>query len=288
MQGTLAKDGVKFDDDGAILNYFEVYQKKLAEVNAIVDKYNSFTDSEAQEKYQETMDNAIEEFNKFVENMGRVDEIVTDLIPGLEKDVQDAIDEQTALKIKAFSREIEVRLEVGRATRDWNEFKTKVIDGIDEDDILGNVTAKLKDFETYYNDTETGTIQRLSARLGSVMDELKLFDEAGNMNIYGDQQVAAVDDLKRYMDELQTEMESLYDLTEEIKESYLDMMDEAQEKFDEQLATYQQISDLIDHDMNVIKLVYGETAYAELANFYDKQHDNNMAQLDFQKQQVDI
>ena len=93
MQGTLAKDGVKFDDDGAILNYFEVYQKKLAEVNAIVDKYNSFTDSEAQEKYQETMDNAIEEFNKFVENMGRVDEIVTDLIPGLEKDVQDATDE---------------------------------------------------------------------------------------------------------------------------------------------------------------------------------------------------
>ena len=69
---------------------------------------------------------------------------------------------------------------------------------------------------------------------------------------------------------------------------YLDMMDEAQEKFEEQLATYQQIDALIEHDMNLISLVYGDTAYAELAGFYNQQHKNNMAQLDFQKQQVDI
>ena len=48
------------------------------------------------------MDNAIEDFNKFVENMARVDELVTDFIPGLEADIQEAIDQKTELKNKSI------------------------------------------------------------------------------------------------------------------------------------------------------------------------------------------
>ena len=77
-----------------------------------------------------------------------------------------------------------------------------------------------------------GTIQRLSDRVSFMIKELDLFDEKGNMKVYGDR---AIEDLKKYA-ELMAEMESLHDVTDEIRESYLDMMDEAQEKFDEQLA----------------------------------------------------
>ena len=65
-------------------------------------------------------------------------------------------------------------------------------------------------------------------------------------------------------------------------------MDEAQEKFDEQLEVYDQISSLIEHDMKLIELVGGEDSYAELSEYYNKQHENNLAQLDFQRQQVDF
>ena len=48
------------------------------------------------------------------------------------------------------------------------------------------------------------------------------------------------------------------------------------------------ISDLIEHDMEVISLVYGEQSYSQLAKYYDKQQQNFNNQLDFQRQQADF
>ena len=52
------------------------------------------------------------------------------------------------------------------------------------------------------------------------------------------------------------------------------MIDEAQEGFDKQLETYEQISSLIEHDMKLIELVYGEENYEAQANYYQKQNEN--------------
>ena len=41
-------------------------------------------------------------------------------------------------------------LDLSEAERDWNEFRRKVIDGIKDDDILGNTKARLRDFSSYY------------------------------------------------------------------------------------------------------------------------------------------
>ena len=79
-------------------------------------------------------------------------------------------------------------------------------------------------------------------------------------------------------------MDNLQDvlkLQQEIHESYLDMMDEAQEKFDEQIESYEMISDLIDHDMQVISLVYGDEAYDQMAKYYGRIEQNNNNTLDF-------
>jgi hypothetical protein len=84
------------------------------------------------------------------------------------------------------------------------------------------------------------------------------------------------------------EMEGVFDLQKEIHEAYIDMMDEAQDKFDEQIKTYETISDLIEHDMNLIELVYGESAYNELGQYYNKQEENYKNQIDFQRQQADF
>lgn len=118
LQGILSKEGLKFNEDGSIANYFEIYEKKKQELEAVRTKYNSFTNKDAQDKYKETWDNAQEDFDKFEENMKRIDELITSLIPGLRKDIQDAIDKQTELKIEAFTREINIRLEVADAKRD--------------------------------------------------------------------------------------------------------------------------------------------------------------------------
>jgi archaellum component FlaC len=148
--------------------------------------------------------------------------------------------------------------------------------------------ARLVDFSSYYKDDNTGIVQALRKQVDNTLTELNQMDNGGWSSVYGDNRTAALEDLKKYYEELMENLEDVLELQKEIHESYLDMMDEAQEKFDEQIKSYEMISDLIDHDMQVISLVYGEESYGQLAKYYDKQQQNFNSQLDFQRQQVNF
>ena len=287
LRDKLSGKGVSFNSDGTIANYAQAYAAQLNYVNSLIAQYNSMS-AEAQEGFKETVDNAKESFDKFVDDMSRYDEVVTNLIPDLEADIQSAVDEKIDLQIEKFDMEIELRLDLAEAERDWNEFKKKIIDGIEDDDILGNAMAKLVDFSSYYKEDNTGIVQALRKQVDNTLAELNQMDNNGWSNVYGDNRTAALDDLKKYYEELMENLQDVLELQEEIHESYLDMMDEAQDKFDEQIDSYEMISELIEHDMNVISLVYGDEAYAQLSRYYDKQQDNYNNQLDFQRQQVDF
>lgn len=89
----------------------------MAYVNSVIDKYNSM-DAAAQEKYQETLDKAKEDWNKFKENIDRYDTLITDDIPGLESDIRAALDQQIEIKLEAFEYEIKIRLDMSEAERE--------------------------------------------------------------------------------------------------------------------------------------------------------------------------
>ncbi len=287
LQDKLRGKGVSFNADGTIANYAQAYASQLNYVNGLINQYNNMS-AEAQEGFKDTVEQAKEDFDKFVENINRYDELITDMIPGLEADIQAAVDEKIDLEIEKFDMEIELRLDLAEAERDWNEFKKKIIDGIEDDDILGNAMARLVDFSSYYKEDDNGIVQALRRQVDNTLAQLNQMDTNGWSDVYGDNRTAALDDLKKYYEELMTNLQDVLELQKEIHESYLDMMDEAQEKFDEQIESYEMISDLIDHDMQVISLVYGEQSYGQLAKYYDKQQQNFNSQLDFQRQQVDF
>lgn len=215
------------------------------------------------------------------------------------------MDQQIELKLEAFEYEIGIRLDLAEAERDWNEFKTRIIDGIKEDDILGNAESKLKDFGTYYNAQGTGEIDATATHVNKILQQLYQMDADQAAGVYGEKysytnaqgklvtidynnRKQALEDLKEYYTQLTDSMTSLQELSEEIHQSYLDMMDETQEKFDEQLDTYEKLSDMISHDMNLTSLIFGEESYSLLADFYKKQKENSLEQLDFQRKQVDF
>ena len=64
------------------------------------------------------------------------------------------------------------------------------------------------------------------------------------------------------------------------------MIDDAVEAFDKQVDQYEYIKDLLDHDMNVIGLVYGDKAYAQMTQYYEQIEKNNNQELDFLKKRV--
>ena len=287
LRGELAQKGVSFNADGTIANYASAYQSQLNYVNSLIAQYNSMS-AEAQEGFKEVVEQAQEDFDTFVDNIDRYDELISSEIPGLEDDIQDAIDKQIEIQIEKFNMEIEIRLDLAEAERDWNEFKRKVIDGIKDDDILGNAQARLQDFYSYYKKDGTGIIQANTEHVNALVDQLKQIESTGTSTWYGDNQAQALEDLKTYTDQLMSDLTDVEDLVEEIKDSYLDMMDEAADKFSDQINLYEQVKDIIDHDMNVIELVYGEDSYKDLEEYYQKQEDNYNAMIDFQRQQKDF
>lgn len=287
LRAMLDANGVTFNEDGTIANYKQAFENQKKIVDDLRVQYNNMT-KEEQEAFQDTLDKAEKKFEVFKENIEEYDEIITDLIPGLEDDIQEALDEEIEIAIEKFNMEIETRLDMSQAERDWNEFKKRIIDGIDDDDILGNAKANLEDFSSYYKDNFEGVIQVNTDHVNDILFELEEMDKGLSSKYYGEDRAQALEDLKTYYGQLMDDLTAVEDLSEKIRQSYLDMMDEAKEKFDEQISTYEQIADLIDHDMKLIELLGGEKSYAAFGEYYNKLEVNNNKQLDFQRQQVEF
>ena len=287
LKNILASQGVSFDADGYMTNYASALQAKLDYVNSVIAQYNSMS-AEEQKGFKDTVEAAKKDYENFKSQMERYDELISSSIPDIEDAIQDAVDKEIEINIQKFTMEVELRLDMAKAERDFNEFQRKVVLGIKDDDILGNAKSKLKDYTSYFdtNGNSTGPIQKLTDQINNTMDQIEQIDKNGRADIYGDNKAQAMEDLQKYYEELMQQLEDIVDLVDEIKESYLDMIDEAVEAFDKQVDQYEYIKDLLDHDMNVIGLVYGDKAYAQMAQYYEQIEKNNNQELDFLKKRV--
>ncbi len=279
--------GVDFNDDGTITNYAAALQAKQAYVNSLINQYNAMSADE-QESFKAVVDAAKEDYEEFKSQIERYDDLISSEIPDLEDSIQDALDKEIEIQIKKFTMEVEIRLDMAEAEKDFNEFKRKVIDGIKDDNILGNAKADLKDLESYFNTNGTGIgpVQALTNQVEKTLEELAEMENGGTSDVYGDNKAQALEDLKTYYTELMGQLEEVEELSDQIKESYLDMIDETIEEFDKQVDQYEYINDLINHDMNLIGLLYGEDAYAEMDKYYRQMEANNNKELDFLKKRV--
>ena len=91
--------------------------------------------------------------------------------------------------------------------------------------------------------------------------------------------------LKELVKQEQDALSAIQDLTDEIAESYLDSIDAAKDALDEHIDQYERINDLIEHNVKLTELLYGDKGYDTLNKYYDLQKQNNMNTLQTLKQQ---
>lgn len=285
----LEAQGVVFDENGYITNYESIYRQKEQAINAMINKYNAMAEGDAKEKYKEdVIEPAQDEFETFKELFEKYEELKHETIPELLKNQEDDINKQIKTQIEKFNTEITIRLDLKDAEEDWNNFRRNVLEDLKDSDVLRNTELDLENFSLYYKDNENGIIQAGARQVNNILAELKSMDETGWSQVYGDNRVQALEDLKTYYDQLKEDLTDINTLIKDIQQSYITMMEEASGAFDEQVKTYKQISSLLEHDMKVVKLVNGEDSYAELDKYYEKLEKNNRKQLDFQKQEVEF
>lgn len=284
LQKSLKSDGVKFNSDGTISNYEKALQAQEDALNKLIDKYNKLPASK-QEKFKETvLDPAKEEFEKFKENIERYDELLLDEIPEIEDSLQKIADREIEINVQKLKMEVEIRLDLSEAEKDWNEFQREVIDGIDSDDILGNAQSDKNLYETLLGN---GTLEGETNKIKNIMKAINDINTKGSSEIYGNNKQLAMDDLKEAMDEIMGSMTDLNDLKKNIDEAYLDMIDEMGDAFDNQTESLEYVNELLEHNVNLTELLHGEDAYAEMAKHYQDIKANNLEILASQRAAAD-
>lgn len=288
LGGLLANRGARFNADGTLANYEELYKSELAKVNAMIDNYNNMS-KEEQEAYKDTLDTAKEDFSKFEEELKDYDNTVSSLIPQLQQDIQDAIDEQIEIAIKKFNMEFEIHLDMTEARKDWNEFKKKILDEIKDDDIFGNARARaIDDMSVYLDFNGNG---QLAAGIKQTQELIKQYEQmrdTGWSSVYGDNKTKLLEDLQTAYKDIEQSMLEMQQIQDDVHQAWLDTMDEINDKMAKQVEMYEQVSNIIEHDRKVIELVYGETDFDALARMYEMQHQNNLGLLDFQRQNAEF
>lgn len=297
IKNSLAQYGATFDANGEISNYAVLLTKAQQNLNSVIGWYNSLSADAQDEAADKKVTKAQKEYDKIKEMVTNYDKLINETIPDLEDDITEALSSAIELQVQKFDMEVKLRLDMGEAMRDWNEFKRKVIDDLDDDDLLGKALQNREDILSYYNTANSGvgSIQSLTSKIGntatpgSILGELQKMQNGGHSSIYSaydaatgtwvDDMASAVDDLKESYKELMTELENLEDLEQNVKDAFLDSIDAVNDALDKNEEAYEFLGDQIDHDINLIQKLYGDDAYDLMDTYYEKQLTNIQAEL---------
>ena len=285
LQAQLKSQGVKFNEDGTIANYNTRLNEKMQAVNKAIATYNSFQTKEEQEAYEETLEAIEKDYEEFKEKIERYEELVYDDMQDLEQEIADNISEQISLKIQAFDETVKIELDFTDAKKSWIEFKKEL--DLAESDIFGrskfdikSIKQLLEDIKTYQWSADT-TIQ--DYKEGKAGSENSRFYVDGVFD-----KKAAMEALREEQENLQNALLAANQKINEVQRSYLDMLDQVQEKLDKQMAGYEHINELINHGLKLTELLSGEDSYKEKSTYYSKMATNYKDQIDMASQEKDL
>ena len=285
--GQLQAKGAIIAADGQIVNYAELLTAKQAEVNALIAEYNGMTKDE-QDSYKDKVEAKKKEYEELKDSISKYQEVLNKTIPDLVSNIQDTINEEIDKQISKFRVDIEAKLDKKSLNDSWRDFKAKVIDDIKDTDFLGQAKNSLDKYKEYFQGDYFNLVPDLTDKVNSIRSQLQSIQSTGTSSVYGDNEKEALSDLNKYTNELMKSLEDVKNLEKEIYNDYLSMIDLTQSAFEQQKTMYQQIDKLIQHDMNLIKLVYGQKSYDAFANYYEQQHQNNLESLDFLRKEKDL
>lgn len=293
-------------ETGNIDNYLQSLGAKqgvinglIAQYNSIVGSYNATTNKQAKDVIKDQLteiERAIKDAETDYKNLESKIKNYDSLRKAYE-DITDTIEEQLQkqieINITKFKMQVEIRLEMGEAEREWNKFKKEVLEGTDVlkdtgfDSLLKGAIQNYRDVFSYFDihGNENGEIQSLTKQVTDTLAEIAKI-ENGQESTYGDNMAQAMEDLNNYASLLQNSMIDVKNLVNQVDQAYLDMYDDIKDQMDKQIEDYEFLNGLIEHDMDLLQLLYGDKQFEAMNSYYDEQHRNQLNQIEFLRESV--
>lgn len=303
QQQQLASKGVTFGADGNISNYMSIMtaaQNKVDSLtnqyNTLANQYNASTDISTKENLKQQMDEinktlslANTDLNDLKTGISNYDKLIKDM-GSVEDQIQEQLDALVESNVEKFNLKAKLTLELGQAKRQWEDFKRNVLE---RDSMLyTNVFTKterdtnqhLAKAESYYT---SGEMSANTEKLYRAMNAAENIRKNGKDQLYGDNMALAMEDAKTASEQLQKELQGVAEQLDAIDQAYLDTIDNIQQMYSKQKQAYQKYGEQLSHDLDLIKLVYGQKNYKAMDKYYDKLHKNNVNNLNFLKKTND-
>ena len=273
LQGELGALGAIFEKNGDIANYKQLLLDKQNQINNAISVANGL-EGDYRDAYEDYISDLKDEYSELEDKISEYDETIQ-LLDDLDLEYRDIINKQIELAIEAFNVEIEVKLNVKDAIKDFNDFRKRIIDGVKEDDYGGQAAAAMNNYGTYYYQDDQGNTRGLIGDLyehtRQIVQESSIIMNGGFSNIYGDNLAAAADDLKKYNDELMEALEDVQDIVDEVHDNLLEAIDAMQDAFDTQQEAFDKLDNLLTHDMELLQLIHGEENFDEMNTLWQQQ-----------------
>ena len=259
------------------------YEKALAKYNANAGK--ALTDAQ-KKQIQNELKAAEDKKKKAIDIAKQQYDRKTDLLDSYEKAWQE--DEKTREEIEKLWQQIyenriiqskikvDLDIDSGDLERQWLEFENKVIKKIKKNDFVEQAKANAKQIASYFN---SGQIESTKQQIDFIRKQIEIMESGGTSDTYGTDMAQAQKDLEQYMKQQMDDLEKIQDLVEEMQDNYLDAIDKARDKMDEQIDQYERVNKLIDHNVKLTQLLYGDKAYDTMDKYYEKQKQNNQEAL---------
>ena len=289
QRGALEAEGFSFSADGSVIqNYQDRYNQMLSDYNAKIDKYNGMS-ADGQSGYKDTLEEEKKRIDSIKKDLENYEKNYSDFQKSLDK-LQEIHFDQIENEVNQFRNMVDVHLELDDAERKWDDFYDEVVKDVDDLDIGAKVASSLKKLDTYIRPggNLSKLIDQTQKTTNEVIKQINSATSGGSASMFGDDTKLAKGTLTDYRDKLISAAKEAYDLVEEITENYLDALDEAKDKIDDQRNGWESIGDELEHNIELIKLVSGENSYDSLSKQYDLIHKNNLETIDTNKQARDF
>ena len=134
----------------------------------------------------------------------------------------------------------------------------------------------------------TGYLDMASKNLEDMLAEIKQFEQTGSSNIFGEDSGDLYEVAKDVFDQAADMMIDFEGQIDDLRDSILDAIDDIADRMEDRMNAYENITDELEHQSDIIQLLHGENAYEEINKVLQAQQGNYQAQMSEMKQQLSI
>lgn len=294
----LLQYGAVFDQNGNISNYNQLKANSINQQNALIGQENGLKQimnnyllnggNTSDEQYQDWQLQQTQISNQ-LQAARQQQTILDELLNGYESDkqiIQEMIDKlteaaqrQIEIKLQKFDMKVKIALDLSQAQKTWNDYKRNVLQ---HDDILNpnRVASANKDNVQRLADinADSTALNQVNSNIQDILDRKVEFKTQG-------QKKAKLEEYQKQAIEIR---KRILETEDAIKQTYLDQYNIIGETFEKQKSQYEFINNQLEHDKNLIKLVYGEEDYATQNLYNDKMIQNNLQSIESMNNRIKL